>query len=166
MQVTFVSDPPARVHADIFVIGFFEDLRPLKGLAAQVDWLAGGALSRLIVGGRVSGKLSETTLMTLDTFSTPKILFVGLGASTAYTFKTLHRVAGALIPLLAGLHIGRAALELLGVRVRGLDPVIAARTFVKAWHEEVPGRGIDVTFVVPKPDQPRQLEQRLREMGI
>jgi hypothetical protein len=166
MRVTFVGEPLARVHADILVTGFFEDARPLQGFAGQIDWLAGGILSKLIVGRRVTGRLKEATLVALPTFSTPRILCVGLGKSAAYGYLTIHQVAEALLPLLGALRVGAAAVEVLGAHARGLDAAIAARTFMKAWYNGAQEPGIDVAFVVPKGAHPQQLDRRLREMGV
>jgi hypothetical protein len=166
MRVTAVAEPLARVCADILVTGFFEDVRPPKGLAGHVDWLTGGGLSRLIVGHRLSGHIAETALLAVPTFSTPRVLFVGLGRSSNYTYLVLHQVAEALRPVLGALQVKAAAVELLGTQVGGLDPVIIARTFVKAWHNGSKDPGIDLTFVAPKGQQPQQLEQRLREVGM
>ncbi len=166
MRVTVVSEPLARVCADILVTGFFEDVRPPQGLAGHVDWLTGGGLSRLIVHRHVSGCVAETALLAVPTFATPRVLFVGLGRSSNYTLLVLHQVAEGLRPVLGALQVKAAAVELLGTQAGGLDPVIIARTFVKAWHNGSKEPGIDLTFVVPKGQQPQQLEQRLREMGV
>lgn len=166
MRVTVVGEPLARVHADILVLGFFEDARPLPGLVGQMDWLAGGALSRLIVSRQVSGRLNETTLIALHSFLTPRVLCIGLGKSSVFTYLTVHHLAEALLPLLEGLDIRDAAIEVLGAQACGLDVAIAARTFVKAWYEGSAVRPIDLTFVVPKGSHPGQLDQRLQEMGL
>jgi hypothetical protein len=166
MRVTVVGEPVARVRADILVLGFFEDVRPLPGLVGQMDWLAGGALSRLIVSRQASGRLKEATLIALPSFLTARVLCVGLGKSSAFTYLTLHHIAEALFPLLEGLDVRDAAVEVFGAQACGLDLAIAARTFVKAWYEGTAARPIDLTFVVPKGSHPGQIEQRLQEMGL
>jgi hypothetical protein len=166
MRATVLVDPPARVCADVLVTGFFEDVRPPQGMAGQVDWLAGGTLSRLIVHHHVSGRLGETALLSVPTFSTPRVLCVGLGQLSNYTYLVLHQVAEALRPVLDALQVKVAAVELLGVQAGNLDPVIVARTFLKAWYQGSSHDGIEITFVAPKGCQPQQIEQRLREMGV
>lgn len=164
-RVLCVGEPLARIHADILVMGFFEDVRPLKGLTGQFDWLARGGLSRLIVNRRASGRLKETVLMALPTFSTPRVMCVGLGKSTTYSYLVLHQVVESLRSVLQEMGIRTAAVEILGAHTRGFDAAIAARTCIKAWHAAA-GPEIDLTLVAPKGTQPRQLEQRLREMGV
>lgn len=166
MRVTVIAEPPARVCADVLVTGFFEDVRPPQGMAGQVDWLANGGLSRLIVDQRVSGRLAETALLSVPTFSTPRVLFVGLGRVSNYTYLVLHQVAEALRPVLGALQVKCAAIELMETQACGLDPVIAARTFLKAWYQGRSDDGIELAFVAPKGSQPQQIEQRLREMGV
>lgn len=166
MRVTVVAEPFARVCADVLVVGFFEDVKPPKGLAGHVDWLTGGGLSRLIVGDRVSGRVAETALLAVPTFSTQRVLFVGLGRAANYNDVVLQQVAEALRSVLAALRVKVAAVELLGTQVGGLDPVVIARTFVKAWQNGSKDPEIDLTFLAPRGQQPRQLEHRLREMGV
>ena len=38
-----------KIETGAIIVGFFEDVRPLKGLAGELDWLLCGALSRLII---------------------------------------------------------------------------------------------------------------------
>lgn len=166
MRATVLADPAARVCADVLVTGFFEDVRPPQGMAGHVDWLAGGKLSRLIVHQRVSGRLGETALLSVPTFSTPRVLCVGLGRSFDYSYLVLHQVAEALRPALEALQVKVAAVELFGVQAGHLDPVIVARTILKAWHQGQSQNGIEIAFVAPKGSQPQQIEQRLREMGV
>lgn len=166
MRVTVVGDPIARVCADVLVMGFFEDVRPPQGLVGQVDWLGGGVLSRLILGRRVSGRLAETALLAMPTFSTPRVLCVGLGRVSSYSYLVLHQVAESLRPVLSALQVRDAAVELLGAHACSLDPAIIARTFVKAWRNGSGDSAIDLAFVVPKGVQPQQLEHRLREMSV
>ncbi|MFZ5862611.1 MAG: M17 family peptidase N-terminal domain-containing protein [Nitrospirota bacterium] len=166
MRATVLADPAARVCADVLVTGFFEDVRPPHGLAGQVDWLAGGKLSRLIVDGRVQGHLGETALLSVPTFSTPRVLCVGLGRASDYTYLVLHQVADALRPVLEALQVKVAAVELFGAHAGHFDPVIAARTFLKAWLQGQSQNGIELAFVAPKGCQPHHIEQRLRDMGV
>lgn len=166
MRVTCVGEPLARIHADILVMGFFEDVRPPQGLTGQLDWLAQGGLSRLIVARRATGRLKETVLMALPTFSTPRVMCVGLGKSSVYSYLVLHHVVESLRTVLLDLGIRAAAAEVLGAQTCGLDAAVAARTFVKAWYGGAASPGIDLTFMVPKGTQPHQLEQRLRDLGV
>ncbi|MEO5656157.1 MAG: M17 family peptidase N-terminal domain-containing protein [Nitrospiria bacterium] len=165
MRVLCVGEPLARIHADILVMGFFEDVRPLQGLTGQFDWLARGGLSRLIVGGRVSGRLKETILMALPTFATPRVMCIGLGKSTTYSYLVLHQVIESLRAAVQEMGVRTAAVEILGAHTRGIDAAIAARTCVKAWYAAAAAE-VDLTLVAPRGTQPRQLEQRLRDMGV
>ncbi len=166
MRATVLADPAARVCADVLVTGFFEDVRPPHGMAGQVDWLAGGKLSRLIVHRHVSGRVGETALLSVPTFSTPRVLCVGLGRFSDYTYLVLHQVAETLRPVLDSLQVKIAAVELLGAQMGHLDPVIVARTFLKAWYQDPSHDTIEIAFVAPQGCQPQQIEQRLREMGV
>ena len=47
LTVKVVLQDVTRVESEAVVVGFFEDVRPLKGLAGQLDWVLCGSLSNL-----------------------------------------------------------------------------------------------------------------------
>ncbi len=53
-----------KIESDAIVVGCFEDVRPLKGFAGQLDWLLCGSLSRLLLTGRIRGSLGDVALFT------------------------------------------------------------------------------------------------------
>jgi Cytosol aminopeptidase family, N-terminal domain len=68
------------LDADAVIVGFHEDVRPLKGAAGALDWLLCGALSQLIIQNKVRGALGEVALLTSrGKIPADKIFMVGLG---------------------------------------------------------------------------------------
>src|SRR5436190_1879228 len=53
----------ARRRVDLAVLPFFEDERPLQGLAGLVDWRIGGGLSALLRAGFCTGATGEAVLL-------------------------------------------------------------------------------------------------------
>jgi hypothetical protein len=73
-----------QVAADLAVVSFFEDERPLRGVAAQADWRLCGTLSRLIQTGRLSGAFGEAALMPASGgLRAAWVLALGLGSREA-----------------------------------------------------------------------------------
>jgi hypothetical protein len=96
------------VESEALVVGFYEDVRPLKSLAGQLDWLLCGALSRLLIEKRVSGSLGEMALLTnRGKIRAGKIFLVGLGMQSEFSCSALKHVARAIAAniVAAGVHL-------------------------------------------------------------
>lgn len=81
MTLLDIVDLPAdRLPGDALVVPLFEDQRPLTGPAGVVDWRLDGALTRMILAGEVSGKISERlAVQTNGKFAAPWVLLAGGG---------------------------------------------------------------------------------------
>jgi hypothetical protein len=94
LAVNVIFQDIKAIESDAIVVGFFEDMRPLKNLAGQLDWLLCGSLSRLIIEKRMSGTLGEVALLTnRDKIPAGKIFLVGLGPRSEFTCAALKSVA-------------------------------------------------------------------------
>ena len=75
-------------------MGFFEDMRPLKGIAGELDWLLCGALSNLLLSGKLRGVLGDVALLTSrGKVPAPKIFMIGLGPMRKLSSETLQYAA-------------------------------------------------------------------------
>ena len=84
------------LDADAVIVGFYEDVRPLKGAAGALDWLLCGALSQLIIQNKVRGALGEVALLTSrGKIPADKIFMLGLGQRNASTPEALRAAARA-----------------------------------------------------------------------
>lgn len=99
-------------QADAIVVGFHEDVRPLKGGAGALDWILCGALSRLLIDDRVRGRLGEVALLT-TAGKTPaqKIFLVGMGSRREETPKTLRTAARTAAATVAGAGVRSAVID-------------------------------------------------------
>lgn len=83
-----------KIEADAIIVGFFEDVRPLKGFAGELDWLLCGALSRLILAKKIKGSLGDVALLTSQgKLPTQKIFMIGLGKNAEFTPSALRTAA-------------------------------------------------------------------------
>jgi len=82
-----------KIDAEALIVGFFQDIRPLKGAAGQLDWLLCGALSSLLIKNKLKGALGEMALLTSQgKVPSQKIFLVGLGAKAGFSILSLRTV--------------------------------------------------------------------------
>ncbi|PLX98943.1 MAG: hypothetical protein C0623_10765 [Desulfuromonas sp.] len=63
MKEAYILDlPPDRMEGEVATVFFFEDDRPLHGSASLLDWRLNGALTDLLLAGKVTGKLGDTVI--------------------------------------------------------------------------------------------------------
>lgn len=72
--------PLERVPADLVVVGFSADDRPLRGSAGRADWRLCGELWRLVSSGKLTGMLGQAALFSAaGSLRSPLLLVLGLG---------------------------------------------------------------------------------------
>jgi hypothetical protein len=73
----------ALTDVDALIVSFFNDERPLRGVAGLADWRLCGRISRLLRTGRLRGALGEVTLLPPAGKRLPfgRLLLFGLGES-------------------------------------------------------------------------------------
>jgi hypothetical protein len=137
-----------KVEADAVIVGFYEDVRPLRGAAGDLDWLLCGALSRLIVDARVRGARGEVALVT-STGKIPasKIFLVGLGKRSRETPETLREAARTAAERAVSTGVVRAAVD--GSLLAGDRFVENVREVRRGLTEGAAGRSLTVTLVAP-----------------
>jgi hypothetical protein len=118
VEVRFVPLDLARIdllRLEVLALPFFEDERPLRGPAGLCDWRLCGSLSRLLVGGRVSGAVGEVTLVPgRPRLPFEKLILFGEGPSADFDEAAAERVTARLLTTLAGLRLRSVALSLPG----------------------------------------------------
>jgi cytosol aminopeptidase family protein len=103
-----------KVESEAVVVGFFEDVRPLKGLAGRLDWLLCGSLSNLLIANKLRGSLGEVALLTArGKVPAQKVFMVGLGPASGFALPALRKAAQAAAASLAGAGAVSAAFEYL-----------------------------------------------------
>jgi hypothetical protein len=121
MQVTIVSEKITRIRSEILILGFFQDVRPITGYAAEIDWFTNGAISSLIQHNKITGALGEATLLATSKVLTPKILLIGLGLKKEYSYKILQQLSIHVLEILIRLKARESVAELWGQEECSLD---------------------------------------------
>ena len=159
MDVRFVPLDLARIDAlryEAVALPFFEDERPLRGAPGLCDWRLCGRLSRLLMGGRVTGALGEVTLVpTRPRLPFDKMLLFGAGPSAAFDQERFVAVTRAVFASLDGLRLRNLVLSLPGRAAGQVAPGDAIRWFlaVAAEREE-----LDEVIVLDDADAARQMQ--------
>ncbi len=101
-----------KLETDALIVGFFEDVRPLKGLAGELDWLLCGSLSNLILSHKLRGSLGDVALLTSrGKIPAQKIFMVGLGPARSLSPASLRRAARTAASSALNAGATKAALE-------------------------------------------------------
>ncbi len=106
MEVRFVPLDLARLDGlrmEVLALPFFEDERPLKGVAGLCDWRLCGALSKLLIGGRVVGSTDEVTLVPgRPRLPFEKLILYGEGRAEDFDAAAAERVTARVLSTLPG----------------------------------------------------------------
>ncbi|MDB4931377.1 MAG: cytosol aminopeptidase [Myxococcaceae bacterium] len=139
MEVRFVPLDLARIdllRMEVLALPFFADERPLKGTAGLCDWRLCGALSRILVGGRVTGAADEVTMVPgRPRLPFEKIILFGEGEAADFDAAAAERVTARLLMTLAGLRLRSVALSLPGRGAGRVGAGEAMRWFLQSLAE-------------------------------
>ena len=101
-----------KLEADALIVGFHEDIRPLKGGAGVLDWLLCGALSRLIIQKKITGAVGDVALLTSKgKVPADKIFMIGLGPKAELSAASLRSALRTAAASAAGAGVAHAALD-------------------------------------------------------
>lgn len=115
------AGPIERARADIVVISFFEDERPLSGAAGRADWRLCGKLSELIAEGTLTGAAGEAVLVTpRGGFRAPILVALGLGRRHDFGADALEAAARDAASRSLALHASNLVLPLPGSEPSGV----------------------------------------------
>ena len=85
LRIGIAAGPIEQVAADVAVVAFFSDERPLRGDAGHADWRLCGTLSRLIQRGKLSGAWGEAALVPSSGGVRARwVLVLGLGSRAEF----------------------------------------------------------------------------------
>jgi len=125
----FVSAAPRsldELQAEVIVLPFFSDERPLSGAAGLIDWRLCGALSRKLMAGYLDGGFGEKALLTNPgKLKSEGLLLLGLGDSSAFDRSVAEKACALIAEALREAKVSTAALALPG-RSMGLISALEA----------------------------------------
>ena len=105
--------PLERVPADLVVIGFSPDDRPLRGSAGRADWRLCGELWGLVTARKLNGALWQAALISAaGPLRSPLLLVVGLGHRAELVVETWRELGRDVTRRALDLRANRAVLGL------------------------------------------------------
>jgi hypothetical protein len=112
LTVSVVLQDVKKLEADALIVGFYEDVRPLKGLAGELDWLLCGSLSDLIIKNKVRGSLGDVALLTSrGKVPAKKIFMIGLGPRDGLSSSSLRSAVRTAVTSASGAGVKKSAIE-------------------------------------------------------
>ena len=116
-----------KLETEALIVGFFQDVRPLKGLAGELDWLLCGSLSDLILNNKMNGSLGDVALLTSrGKVPAMKIFMVGLGPREGESLSSLRAAARIAATSAVGAGVTNAAIEYFDSPGVPYDKAVAA----------------------------------------
>ncbi len=102
-------------RAELCACSMFTDERPMRGVAALLDWRLAGKLSALAKDGYLSGREGEVVMVPgRPRLPFEKIVLFGLGERARFDDAAFGRYLERLQQALGGLNVRRAVVELAG----------------------------------------------------
>ena len=147
-----------KVDAEALVVGFFQDVRPLKGAAGQLDWLLCGALSSLLIKNKLRGALGDVALLTSRGKVPPqKIFLIGLGTKAFFSASSMRTAIKTAAACVLGAGVTNVAMEYFqapGVTAEGIVPA-----FREGLVEGADGRSLKISLIAPNEVAYKQLSE-------
>jgi hypothetical protein len=148
LTVTVLLQDIKKLETGALIVGFFEDVRPLKGLAGELDWLLCGSLSRLILDNKLRGELGAVALLTSQgKLSTRKIFMIGLGPKALFTAAAARSAAAIAAASVLNAGVAKAAMEFLPLSDASLEDSVSA--LKEGLLQGAGRRGLDVSLLAP-----------------
>jgi len=137
-----------KLETDAVAVGFYEDIRPLKGAAGALDWILCGSLSRLIIQQKISGAIGEAALLTTKgKIPAPKVFMVGLGPRSQMTPSALREASRSAAATIVGAGVIRAALDCFPIWTGQSEEYLAAVR--EGLAEGAGGHALDIALLAP-----------------
>jgi Cytosol aminopeptidase family, N-terminal domain len=157
--------------ADILSVGFWSDVRPLRGAPGLLDWRLCGKLSSWMVSGKVAGSDGEQTLFPSGGRLPWRLVLVqGLGKRADFTEKKFRAVVHRVVKTLRGLRVSRVAMALpgRGDGTTGSAVVPARRALDLVIHEseEVQPGVLRELTVIDSAVAQKEMADLLRQRGL
>jgi hypothetical protein len=137
-----------KLETEAIIVGFFEDVRPLKGVAGELDWLLCGALSNLIIQNKLRGLLGDVALLTSQgKLPTQKIFMIGLGRKVDLKPSIIQSAAKNAAASALGAGVTKVAIDFFLQASMPYDRSVAA--FSEGLSQGADGRQFDVSLLAP-----------------
>lgn len=163
MQVEVYSGSLNRLRTEVLALACFKDVRPLRGLAGEIDWYYSGMISRMIMQNHFTGFHGESLLIqTEGKLHIPKVVLIGLGPSVSYDAAQFQIVLSRLIEMIAGLQVRDCAIATASFCGEALEIPWVAEAFLQAWKEGPFSTSPTLNLVINDVEQAKALQHKIK----
>ena len=167
LPIKVVSQRVTKVRAEILVLGIFQNVRPLKGLVGDVDWIHQGVLSHLILDGKISGRARESTLLaTQHKLPASKVLVMGLGKLEEFSMRRLQRAYENTLDKLIQLQAKHCVMELFGLLECPFGSSESLMVLLEVINKNQVWRDLTLFLLIDDDQKARQVEQQLAALSV
>lgn len=164
LTVRVILQDIKKVETEALVVGFFQDVRPLKGVAGQLDWLLCGALSSLLIKNKLRGSLGDVALLTSrGKVPAQKIFLVGLGPKAGFSSSSLRMAVKTAIVSVLGAGITNTAVEYFQTQGDSSEKSLPA--FREGLIDGAGVRTLAVSILAPDRESYEQLSRLMGDAG-
>lgn len=125
------------LQAEVVVLPFFSDERPLRGAAGLIDWRLCGTLSRKLMAGYLEGHFGEKGMIAgPDKLRAEGVLLIGLGPTSSFDGSTAKRACELIADTLRESKVTTAAVALPGRNLELVGALQAMQLWLAASRED------------------------------
>lgn len=147
MDLRVILQDVKKFETEALVVGCYEDVRPLKGLAGELDWLLCGSLSDLLIANRIRGSLGDVALIApRGKIPVQKLFMIGLGPRRESSPATVRAFARTVASSVLDAGVTNAALEY--VPGPGHEEHLHVQALQDGLQDGSRGRRLDVALLV------------------
>jgi Cytosol aminopeptidase family, N-terminal domain len=162
LTVSVILQDIKKIETEALIVGFFENSKPLKGLAGELDWLLCGSLSSLMAENKLRGSLGEIALLTSRGKVPPKKIFmIGLGPRDGFDPTALGSAVRKVVSSAISAGVKTAAIEYIEPLGHTYDEAMPA--ILTGFSEGAGGRTIDIVLLAPDAPIYEKLSKLARE---
>ncbi|MBM4389236.1 MAG: hypothetical protein FJ088_15985 [Deltaproteobacteria bacterium] len=108
------------IEFDILILSFFQEEKPVKGVAGLADWRLNGKINRLIKSGNLSGRFRESMLMpSSGRLPCRRLCVFGLGGAGEFNQPRIREASWFIMDTLRRLQTESWAMALPGSFMQG-----------------------------------------------
>ena len=113
MKISAVCGELNAVDCEIIIAGFYSNVRPVKGIAGEIDWFLNGAISQLIISNKISGFLGEAILLaTQGKIFADKVLLLGMGEYEDFGMEEFYNISSKIGYIISKMKVKDFAAEM------------------------------------------------------
>ena len=132
MKITVQQGGIQTIAADAIIVNLFKGVTEPGGATGVVDKALDGAISELIAGGDLRGKLGQTVVLyPRGAIPARRVIVVGLGEADDFDLESVREAAGAAIKQAQKVGAVNVASIVHGGGIGGLDAGQAAQAVVE-----------------------------------